>query len=340
MHTIPSRDISVVIQGPLHRDSIEFGIDTTIRSIKKSLPDAEIIISTWNGENTNDFDDFKLITSDPPINLVDKTGYPNFIGHQQRSTLAGLELCTRPYVLKIRADHSLISDSFCIEPDRVSSDNKFAIFNRKVVVSSFFLRNSLKVPFLFHISDLIQFGKKEDLIIFWNFSAPTLDEILQKNSNGHFGLFGNYCGTTLFKEVPEQTIVIRLLKRINIIIDLSYPCATNYEWFYIWEQVLAANFIVIDADKPIILFPKRFNKAFLGIKTVLSEADFILLKKTPGSRLRYARLLLNKYFLVWLEPRYWLATANIFLSYVFPTLAKNIRVWLRNKLGLVHGDRT
>ena len=328
-----------MVQGPLYRNEKDFGILFTIKSLKKHLPNAEIIISTWHGENVEDFENIKLVMSEPPLKLVDKTGYPNYLGHQRLSTLAGLEVCSRPYVLKIRADHSLLSDNFCIEPAYVNNANKFAIFNRKIVVSSYFLRNPLKVPFLFHISDLIQFGKKEDLITFWNFTAPTLEEIIQKEPKGNFRLFGNYCGTTLFKEVPEQTIIIRLLRHLNFNIDLPYPCATRYEWFYIWEHLLAANFEVINADKSIILFPKRFRNAFLGIKTVLSEADLIQIQKTPGSKKRYFYLLFNKYFLVWLEPRYWLATANIFLSHISPKLAQNIRIWLRSKLGLTHSDR-
>lgn len=336
---VPSSEISVVIQGPLYRSSDEYGIEATIESIRRCLPDAEIIISTWIGEDTSGLEYHQLVVSEQPVKLLDRIGNPNYLGHQIKSTKCGIALSTKPYVLKIRADHSLLSNQFCLNPEKVNKDSRFAVFNNKVIVSSFFLRNSLKVPFLFHISDLLQFGKREDLITFWTLPIPTLEELLQKSPKGHLGLFGNYCGAALFREAPEQTIILSLLKKINFVIDLPYPCATKYEWFYIWENLLSENFHVIDADKPIIVFPHRFNNAFLGKKTVLREMDLKEIKKNPGSKLRYGKLLFNKYFLVWFHPRYWMSTLNIILSRIYPSLAQKVRVWLRKKLGLTHDER-
>lgn len=339
MGIVPSNKISVVIQGPLHRASSEYGVEITINSIKKWLPEAEIIVSTWVGEDTKGLNCHQLIVSEPPEKLIDKNGNPNYLGHQILSTQFGLALSTRAYVLKMRADHSLLNNDFCIYPDKVVKSEPFAFFDKKIIVSSLFLRDPLKVPFLFHISDLIQFGKRSDVIAFWSLKAPTLEEILQKNPRGHVGLFGNYSSSTLFKQAPEQTIILSLLKANGINVNLPYPCATNYKWFFIWEHVLAKNFQVVDASKSNVVYPKRFHKAFLGESTVLNQVSFTKLVKTPGSRLRYFKLLLNKYIFAWGQPRYWIATSNILLSYVFPEFAQKIRIKLRNRLGLVHGDR-
>ncbi|MBN0764807.1 WavE lipopolysaccharide synthesis, partial [Pseudomonas aeruginosa] len=48
---VPSELISVVIQGPLHRSLAPTrGIDACVASVRKHLPHAEIIVSTWADE--------------------------------------------------------------------------------------------------------------------------------------------------------------------------------------------------------------------------------------------------------------------------------------------------
>ena len=45
---ITSRDISVVVQGPIHKGRTK----KCLQSIRKNLPEAEIILSTWDDNCT------------------------------------------------------------------------------------------------------------------------------------------------------------------------------------------------------------------------------------------------------------------------------------------------
>lgn len=332
---ITSEKISVVLQGPLYGESIH----TAIISIRKWLPEAEIILSTWGDEPQAEQAAVDILVCNKPLEpLLDHNGNKNFIASQILSTQKGLALATRPYVLKMRADHTLKGDEICLQAPPVSQ-NQYTLLKERIVVSSWFVRDSLKVPFLFHLSDLIQFGRREDMIDLWNSSLPKFDELRQKRLRGHFGLFGNYSGTTIFREVPEQTLTLRWLERHGFKITLPYPCATKKNWFILWENILAANFHIIDANQTQVTYPERFNHAFLGTKTVLTSNSFEKLTQNPGSLKRYSVVLLQKYILAWFNLRYWMASGNVILSNLTPNLAKYIRSKLRKKMGLEHPHR-
>lgn len=340
MNYIQSNEISVVIQGPLYRNSkLSIGLAESVSSIRLWLPYSEIIVSTWDGESVDGIDDIdKVIFSQPPAPLLDINGNANYVGHQILSTKKGIVASTRKYVLKIRADHMLEGQSFLIEPLETKA-TEFTFLKRKIVVSSFFLRNPLKVPYLFHISDLVHFGLREDMLSFWNTEIPNYENLKQDTNQGHFDLFSNYSGGTIFREVPEQTLIIDWLKRNGINIRIPYPCATSYKWFRIWELILAENFYVVDARKSQILYPNRFYSAFLGEKTVVGEKEYSELLNNPGSYGRYILVLLNKYILALVNIRYWMSTANVIVSRFSPKTAKLIRSTLRRLLGITHPHR-
>lgn len=338
---VASEDITVVIQGPLFRNSNHGdGVASTVESVKKYLPHAEIIISTWTSEEVNGLVGInKFIVSDPPEAMVDSFGNVNNFGRQVLSTFRGIEEATRPYVLKIRADHKVEGDQLFLLPSRVNSNNTYAYFSRKIIITSFFVRDPLKIPFLFHISDLVQFGAKADMLRFWGSKIPSEESMRQKNVSRLPRLFGNFAGITSFRELPEQTLTRLWLEREGLDVYLDFPCTTDFRLFSIWEKVLTENFEILDFDASGIRYPDRFHAAFLGKKTVVTEQSFKEMQSNPGSMARYFRLLLAKYIICWFVPRYWIATANVIVTRFLPRVALAIRMWLRSKLGLTHPDR-
>lgn len=332
---VPSEEISVVVQGPLPG-----GASVVVQSIRKCLPYAEIILSTWDGEDTPDLSLIDhLVVTKQPAPLVEPLGNANNVARQMISTLKGIQRSTRPYVLKMRADHILLNDNICVWPEPTSEFGEFAFLSRKIVVTSLFLRNHLKVPFLFHISDLIQFGTKDDMARFWGSDLPEVESLLQGRKSTRIRLFGGFSGNTSFRETPEQTLVRLWLAREGVNISLSYPCCTSYELFALWERVLVANFQLLDYSGAGVVYPPRFLSAFLGPRTVLTAHDFHIMQRDPGSRKRYLKVLFSKYIRCWGMPRYWVAITNVILSGIAPALAVKIRIWLRSKLGLTHPDR-
>ena len=65
------KNISVVVQGPI----LPFQTAICLKSIRKFLPKAEIILSTWEGSNINDLDyDVLVLNKDPGAEIFTVTG--------------------------------------------------------------------------------------------------------------------------------------------------------------------------------------------------------------------------------------------------------------------------
>ena len=93
---VPSELISVVIQGPLHRSLAPTrGIDACVASVRKHLPHAEIIVSTWADEDLSDIDADHIVTSADPGVLLDFNGNRHNTNRQIVSTVAGIQASSR-----------------------------------------------------------------------------------------------------------------------------------------------------------------------------------------------------------------------------------------------------
>ena len=114
---IDSKEISVVIQGPVHgteHDPPDMQwTKLAADSIRHHLPKAEIILSTWQEVDSKFITYDKLIvnTEPPPIKNLPSDVNPN-LNRLICTTANGIKASTREYVLKIRSDMSLAGTSF------------------------------------------------------------------------------------------------------------------------------------------------------------------------------------------------------------------------------------
>lgn len=291
-------------------------------NIKNELNFGKVIISTYkNIDIKNSMNDVLLELY--KINGIKDKNKENNIRGQILTTISGLDYCTLKYTVKTRSDCIPVNSSFFMSLKK-TIPSPYTFFKEKIRITNFFVRDPLKVPYLFHISDCVLFGRTDDMKKLWGATLPTPESLFQEGK-GHLSLFGNEAGITRFREVPEQTICLRWLERMGYPVHLPHPCATSYEWFKLWENVLAANFEIVDADKSGILFPPHFYNADKRHKTLLTEANFKKMCKAPGTRRRYARLLFHKYIAVWFSPRYWAVTGWLFMNRLTPSLAECIR---------------
>lgn len=333
-HKIASAEISVVIQGPLYREHEEGDlIVRCLASIREQLPQAEIIISTWSHQNTIGLDADKIIISEEPPCLVDINGNVNNILRQLVSTRRGIEAATRSFVLKFRADHALRSSDFTVVRDYHSTlpvSNR--VFHRPITITNFFICNPLKVPILFHLSDLIQFGHREDLLDLWSMPLPEQKDFYITH-HPRFRFIGHFLGYTSFSQVPEQSLMLGWLKKHNEEIRLPHICYTSYRLFKRWEQLLTDHFLMMNSEKAGIVFPMRFVQMANATHTNYLEKDMIDIRMSLSGKLyfaRYLRLLLNKYITCWVKPRYLRSAASILLFSISPTFAKRIRAMYRS----------
>lgn len=166
--------ISVVVSGPIfHGSNNEAGEFTALgcRSIREILPGAEIVLSTWEGEDVSGIDYDKLVLSkDPGANF-------NNMNRQICSRRAGIQAASREYVLAIRSESYLINDNFRNHMDQYELHGNDCVFleHRIVIAASLPSRTGL-----FHIGDWYFFGHKADMLRFWD--LPYCDDSQFNNS--------------------------------------------------------------------------------------------------------------------------------------------------------------
>lgn len=335
-HEISSDNISVVIQGPLYRVSKQGDLALhSIASIRKHLPKAEIIISTWENENVKGLNADVIAFSDQPVSFLDANGNENNILKQIVSTRKGIDIANRPYVLKFRANHLLLNANIARVRNYPSNlaETRQQLFKQPVTVTNLFIRNPIKIPMLFHLSDLIQFGRQEDLVNLWSSRLPDAKDIFLP-ANAHSSIFGNFMGYTSLRQVPEQTIMLTWLEKQGYRIDLPNVCYTNYQLCKLWEMLLIENFLVLDWQRSGIQFPSRFHRSFYTNNSNYTEKDLFAIRHRLAGRfypLRYLGVLINKYISCWFNFSYLHSVASVLLFALSPKFAKKIRHFYREK---------
>lgn len=279
-------DISVVVQGPLLADQPE-GIARCLQSIRDVLPAAEIIVSTWTGEPTGSLSgDCRIVTSADPGCFWETPERPYNLNRLQTSTLAGLRRATRPYCLKFRADCALLDRRFMT----IAQARPHSLLSRPVNLTNLYVRNPERFPFLFYVSDTVQFGATADLLDFWTGEPFTTHEVLLDPQH-NAGLLSN---VRLF---PEQALTLRWLARHGIRPDFPRATSLSLGLLRTWAEVLIGNFALHDWQASGIRFPARFIDDPTTLHTLLTSDRFADLTRRTFS---YPRALIAKY----LEPTY------------------------------------
>lgn len=222
---VVSRDISVVVQGAIAGkpgDPPEKRLtDRCLRSVRRYLPDAEIILSTWQGSDVAGLSiDQLVLSADPGAVPLDVRRTPNNINRQIVSTCAGLQIVERPYAVKLRTDFELLGDRFLSYFGRFNARcDAGRIFRERVVASTIFSINPRRfAPMPFHPSDWFFFGLTEDLRNLWEIplaAEPGNSRWCAEDGRSHIPFLG---GRTA-RFTPEQTMWLGLLRKHG-----EFPC--------------------------------------------------------------------------------------------------------------------
>ncbi len=172
---ILSKDISVIVQGPIHKqDNLTKRV---LESVRKHLPDAELILSTWKGSEVDELDYDILVENHDPGIINNFLGSENFL-RQVTSTFSGLQASSRKYALKSRTD-VLFSNHSLLENTNLYIQNKSKNFLTWYIftIPKFFRDPRGFYKRLYHSSDIVQFGLKTDLLSLWKLDVPTNESI-------------------------------------------------------------------------------------------------------------------------------------------------------------------
>ena len=111
MGLVDNKDITVVVQGAVDREKTPI----CLQSIRRMLPGAFIILSTWEGTDVDGLEYDDVVLSEDPGGF-DEFNIPfspkNNINRQIVSTYQGLLKVKTVYALKLRTDFYLCDDGF------------------------------------------------------------------------------------------------------------------------------------------------------------------------------------------------------------------------------------
>jgi hypothetical protein len=309
---ISSERISVVVQGPIVRDSPDDKPTTNmcLQSIARHLPQAEVVLSTWEGSDLEGIGPFdKLVTS------VDPGGIWNYVKRRHnnvnrmiRSTSSGIAQASREYCLKFRTDLHLTSDAICRVDASEARDMPYTLFSVPVTTTSYYVRDPAVIPMAFHPSDIVQFGRTADLAEFWTQSLVDATQIMRPNGP-IMSIFGRYAGFTPIRLVPEQVVTLQWLEKRGIHVGLTDMFDVSFEAFRIWEQVMLKNFRLIDAERSGVAFHARLRrKKFFAAAANFNESRFARVGLQQGAlalRWRWLSAIFSKYVRCFIYYRYY-----------------------------------
>lgn len=164
--------VSVVVQGP-----VQAHLPGVLESVRRHLPGAELVLSTWRGSGAAAYDADVTVESEDPgsVGYWEGNTRPINTNRLLRSSRAGVLRATRPFVLKLRSDSPLTGAGFLdwwgARPTRVPP---LAVFRERVLTLSVATRPSSLGAYLFHPSDCVHFGLAADVRHLWD--APEVDE--------------------------------------------------------------------------------------------------------------------------------------------------------------------
>ncbi len=227
-----SNEISVVVQGPISNLT-----KNTLLSVRKYLPDAEIILSTWKNSNVDNLEFDTLILNDDPYANSSKK-YPTNINRMLVSTINGLKAVKRKYLLKIRTDFELTGTNFLNLFAYDSAPSKELRFFEQRVVAFVWKPQAGR---LFHIGDFHFFGLTRDLLALFNIPLATDEESFYMQNNRP--LNKRLKKENPNKYHPEQHIWINFLENNGINVPLQDYTDFTSEMKNLTERTFANNLI-------------------------------------------------------------------------------------------------
>ena len=253
---ISSKDITVVVQGPVDtfagRPQEEGITRRCLASVRRFLPEAHLVLSTWEGQTLAGLDYDELVLSpDPGGNIVSykRDGSPRRLNHNRQivSTMAGLRRVATPYAMKLRSDNALSGCGFIDLQQRYRrrcADLRW--FGERVVLTNTFTRKYAKGHRVaFHASDFFAFGRTEDVRDLW---AVPLFEDLDPNPAFLSMSQPYYPGAPEYERDATQDLFLRFVnKRLKV--SLAHLLDSDDLRMDQWEQLLANNFVVAEPER-------------------------------------------------------------------------------------------
>ena len=254
---IDSKDISVVVQGAV--DSVNTPL--CLNSIRKHLPQAEIILSTWEGTNVDGLDYDKVIFNQDPGGFYMSPCEINNVKRQILSTLQGIKKANRKYILKIRSDMKISGANFLKYFGKFNNYNKkWHFLKERIIIPSMVTRDPRIWESPMCPSDWCSFGLKSDMLKLWNIRFPTKEEENFFIEHPRPTVVSSIYPTLVSRFNPEQFIWIGFIKKYVKDLHVEHMFDVNKESIKETLLSFANNLIILSEKQFCIQFLKPARK--------------------------------------------------------------------------------
>ncbi|WP_205952053.1 WavE lipopolysaccharide synthesis family protein [Pantoea stewartii] len=254
-----NQKISVVIAGVRYK---EFDIKYTVDILREYFNNPEIILSTNDKlfaehyKKNNHFDKVIFCENEgelPSLKFPDKldsTVVNNNINKQISCCYLGIKNATYPLVMKLRTDQIILNNDILalwslIDQIPQSSEAR----NKRVITSSVFSINprySERMPF--HISDMFQFGYKEDLLNYYSAPAYPFKYSIWYEKNIHRIGSNRYEKAFRSKYAVEQWLALHYIYKNERDFPIAFHNDHSEKIVDEFESVFPEYFIVAHPD--------------------------------------------------------------------------------------------
>lgn len=347
--SIKNFDISVVVQGGINRELTQ----KCLKSIRKYLPEAEIILSTWEDSDVSGLDyDILVLNNDPGGIKHDYAIYNaprsmNNFNRQLVSTQNGVKKVSRKYILKLRTDLELTNAEFLNYWEEFSCrDDNYKVFNHRVLSSCLYSReNSCQsgtgYPTPFHPSDFWFFGETEDIKNYFLYCPPQTKE---EGGNWIFKYPTRVpYGTPQWRYSPEQFFCVKWVKKYYPNLQFEDWSDWNQENIELSNCILYNNFTFLGYEQSGVYSEKHLGaenikNIILGLITYekfqtrykeYCDSNYII-KKTPKDY----KIKLKKHFEKLVAPLFkiksWIGEIFSVVYYSFAVVLTSLKPGKRN----------
>lgn len=262
------RDISVVVQGPVVGGPGEPAerrhTQRCLESVRRHLPGAEVVLSTWAGSDLSGLSYDLLVESEDPgaLSLTHDPAdrqIPNNVNRLVVSTRNGLLAATRPFAMKLRSDLLLTGTGFLRYFGRYRARcERWRILQERVVTPTTYARNPRRrIKYPFHPSDWFYFGRHADVLNIWDVPLapePETSRWYDTRPLPELG-FDYFLPRSVHRYAAEQYVWTSFLRkhgelRFDHRTDLSHDAIT------VSELTMANNLVIVEPERLGIRFLK------------------------------------------------------------------------------------
>ncbi len=287
---IDPKNVSVVVQGYVEKKVTSL----TIESVRKWLPGARIIISTWKECDVDGLECDEVILNDDPGNTANICNWeeiviPNNINRQLLSTQKGLEHVSTEYVMKLRSDLILLGDDMLsIYNSFPKYEDKYKIFEDRLIIGEVFTRKYHvywhndkydRMPLLFHPTDWFCFGKTRDVKTLYEGTELMRKEEMSNYSFKYPERIKERDYPFNFKYPPEQYIFMSAVKRKYPEFEFEDLTDWDIEKIDFSRRLVLNNFTILNMLENKVLNVKHLDWCFDNIGLRNAEQGLIDLQE-------------------------------------------------------------